>query len=105
MLCSHKELAIGLGIPKDHVFVGENGSVFELTNRSCHEAGKVTAGPVYVDGLGVGDVGNIVIRDRQQLSNDGVVIVVIALEKNSNQVAPARILCPAVSFMYGTAKI
>ncbi len=87
MLCSHKELAIGLGIPKDHVFVGENGSVFELTNRSCHEAGKVTAGPVYVDGLGVGDVGNIVIRDRQQLSNDGVVIVVIALEKNSNQVA------------------
>jgi ribonuclease J len=46
----------------------------------------VTAGPVYVDGLGVGDVGNIVIRDRQQLSQDGVVIVVIALEKGANHV-------------------
>lgn len=86
MLCSHAELAMGLGIPKKNIFIGENGTVFEFTNRSGRIAGKVTAGPVYVDGLGVGDVGNIVIRDRQQLSNDGVVIVVIALEKGTNQV-------------------
>lgn len=85
MLCSHAKLAMDLGIPKKHILIGENGTVFEFTNRSGRIAGKVTAGPVYVDGLGVGDVGNIVIRDRQQLSNDGVVIVVIALEKGTNQ--------------------
>ena len=80
MLCSHAELAESLGVKKQNILIGENGSVFELTNR------KVQAGAVFVDGLGVGDVGNIVIRDRQQLAQDGVVIVVIALEKGSNQV-------------------
>ena len=87
MLCRHAELAESMGVKKQNIFVGENGMVFEFTSRSGRVAGRVNAGPVYVDGLGVGDVGNIVIRDRQQLSNDGVVIVVIALEKGSNHVA------------------
>lgn len=86
MLCSHAGLAESLGVKKQNILIGENGSVFELTNRSAKINGKVQAGAVFVDGLGVGDVGNIVIRDRQQLAQDGVVIVVIALEKGSNQV-------------------
>lgn len=86
MLCRHAELAESMGVKKQNIFIGENGTVFEFTSRSGKIAGRVTAGPIYVDGLGVGDVGNIVIRDRQQLASDGVVIVVIALEKGSNQV-------------------
>ena len=85
MLCRHAELAQSMGVKKQNIFIGENGTVFEFTARSGKAAGRVQAGPVYVDGLGVGDVGNIVIRDRQQLSNDGVVIVVLALEKGSGQ--------------------
>ena len=86
MLCQHAELAESLGVNKQNILVGENGDIFEFTNKSAKINGKVQAGPVFVDGLGVGDVGNIVIRDRQQLAQDGVVIVVIALEKGSNQV-------------------
>lgn len=86
MLCRHAELAESMGVKKQNILIGDNGTVFEFTSRTGRIAGRVTAGPVYVDGLGVGDVGNIVIRDRQQLSNDGVVIVVIALEKGSNHV-------------------
>ena len=86
MLCQHAELAESLGVNKQNILAGENGDIFEFTNKSAKINGKVQAGPVFVDGLGVGDVGNIVIRDRQQLAQDGVVIVVIALEKGSNQV-------------------
>lgn len=86
MLCKHAELAESMGVKKQNILIGENGNIFEFTPRSGRINGRVTAGPVYVDGLGVGDVGNIVIRDRQQLSNDGVVIIVIALEKGSNHV-------------------
>lgn len=87
MLCAHAELAESLGVKKQNILIGENGSVFEFTNRSGKIVGKVQAGAVFVDGLGVGDVGNIVIRDRQQLAEDGVFIVVIALEKGTNRVA------------------
>ena len=87
MLRSHAELAESLGVPKQNILIGDNGTVFEFTNRSGKINGKVQSGAVFVDGLGVGDVGNIVIRDRQQLAQDGVFIVVIALEKGSNQVA------------------
>ena len=87
MLRSHAELAESLGVPKQNILIGDNGTVFEFTNRSGKITGKVQSGAVFVDGLGVGDVGNIVIRDRQQLAQDGVFIVVIALEKGSSQVA------------------
>lgn len=86
MLCSNGELAQGLGIKKQNILIGDNGTVFEFTNRSGKINGRVQAGAVFVDGLGVGDVGNIVIRDRQQLAQDGVVIVVITLEKGTNSV-------------------
>jgi len=85
MLISHGKLGEELGIPKENIFVGTNGQVFEFsqdaTGVTGKVAGKVTAGRVFVDGSGVGDVGNIVIRDRSKLSQDGVIIVVITLDK------------------------
>ena len=81
MLQRHGRLAQEMGVAKENIFVGENGQVFEFTRKSGRKAGKVTAGKVFVDGLGVGDVGNIVIRDRQQLAKEGVLIVVLTLDK------------------------
>jgi ribonuclease J len=84
-LIRHAQLATSLGIPRQNVLVGENGTIFEFTANSGTMAGKVTAGQVMVDGLGVGDVGNIVLRDRKLLAEDGVIIVVLAMGKQSKQ--------------------
>jgi ribonuclease J len=81
MLRCHAKLAESVGIPKENIFIGENGHVFEFTADSGRFAGKVPAGQVFVDGLGIGDVGNIVIRDRRQLSQEGVMIVVVTMDK------------------------
>ena len=81
MLKTHGDLAVMMGVAKDHVLIGE---IFEFSNRSGHKTGHVNAGRVFVDGLGVGDVGNIVIRDRQQLAMEGVVIVVMTLAKGTS---------------------
>lgn len=83
MLLHHKRLAEQCGIPSENILVGENGTVFEVTADSAATSGKVTSGQVLVDGLGVGDVGNIVLRDRKQLSQDGILIVVVAMEKET----------------------
>ncbi|AJQ26959.1 ribonuclease J [Pelosinus fermentans] len=87
MLITHGKLAQDLGIPKENIFIGTNGQVFEFEQGvggvTGKLAGKVTAGKVFVDGLGVGDVGNIVLRDRQMLSQDGVLIVVVTMDKGS----------------------
>lgn len=80
-LIKHKKLAESLGMPKENILVAENGSVVEVTPNSIAITGKVTAGKVLVDGLGVGDIGNIVLRDRRQLSQDGILIVVITVDK------------------------
>ncbi|WP_296770826.1 ribonuclease J [Selenomonas sp.] len=85
-LVQHAKLAQELGMAKDHIFLGENGYVFEFTKDKGQIAGKVTAGMVMVDGLGVGDVGNIVLRDRRQLSQDGILIIVVAMDRASNTV-------------------
>jgi ribonuclease J len=83
MLLAHKRLAEACGVPSENVLIGENGTVFEFTSDSAAIAGKATSGQVLVDGLGVGDVGNIVLRDRKQLSQDGILIVVVAMEKET----------------------
>ncbi|AJQ29156.1 ribonuclease J [Pelosinus fermentans] len=87
MLITHGKLAQDLGIPKENIFIGTNGQVFEFEQGvdgvTGKLTGKVTAGKVFVDGLGVGDVGNIVLRDRQMLSQDGVLIVVVTMDKGS----------------------
>lgn len=80
-LVKHAKLAQELGMPKEHIFVADNGQVLEFTKDRGTVAGKVTAGNVLVDGLGVGDVGNIVLRDRRQLSKDGILIVVVTMDK------------------------
>ena len=86
MLKRHGELAVSMGIVKpNHVLVGDNGQIFEFTSRTGRKGGHVTAGKVFVDGLGVGDVGNIVIRDRQQLAQEGMVIVVMAMDRASGR--------------------
>lgn len=78
-------IAEGLGIPKDNIFILRSGDVLELDEESAKITGKVHVGAIMVDGLGVGDVGNIVLRDRQHLSEDGIMVVVLTLEKHSNQ--------------------
>ncbi|WP_346354271.1 ribonuclease J [Azotosporobacter soli] len=80
-LIKHAKLAQQMGMHKDNIFIGENGQVLEFGPDKGAVAGKVTAGIVMVDGLGVGDVGNIVLRDRRQLSQDGILIVVITMDK------------------------
>ena len=84
MLKTHGDLAVMMGVAKDHVLIGDNGQIFEFSNRSGHKTGHVNAGRVFVDGPGVGEVGNIVIRDRQQLAMEGVVIVVMTLAKGTS---------------------
>ena len=84
-LKAQAKLAESLGIPKDHIFIMSSGDVMELNQDSARITGKVQTGAVFVDGLGVGDVGNIVLRDRQHLSEEGIMIVVLTLEKHSNQ--------------------
>lgn len=86
MLVRHAKLARELGMPKENVFVAENGQVLEFTKDKGMIAGRVTSGRVLVDGLGVGDVGNIVLRDRRQLSQDGIIIVVVTMERESGHV-------------------
>ena len=83
MLKVHARLAQEVGIPKSNIFLAENGSVLEFTADSGAINGKVNAGVLLVDGLGVGDIGNIVMRDRRQLSQDGILIAVIAMDKES----------------------
>ena len=82
-LVKHAQLAQSLGMPRENIVIGENGAVIELTRNSIGISGRVPAGKILVDGLGVGDVGNIVLRDRRQLSQDGIMIVVVTIEKNT----------------------
>ena len=74
-----------LGIPKDNIFILKSGDVLALDDESAEVLDKVHTGEILVDGLGVGDVGNIVLRDRQHLAEDGILIVVLTLEKRTNQ--------------------
>lgn len=80
----HSELAIEMGVEKKNVQILSNGTVLELSKDEAKTVGHVTAQGILVDGLGVGDVGNIVLRDRQHLSQNGLIIVVVTLEKHSN---------------------
>ncbi|MGL5820963.1 MAG: ribonuclease J [Sarcina sp.] len=86
-LKKHAEISHELGVPKENILIVENGDVVELTRDSIKKAGTVPAGQVFVDGLGVGDVGNIVLRDRRHLSQDGIVVVVVTMDKAGGYVA------------------
>lgn len=82
-LKAQAKLAAELGIPKENIFIMKTGDVLSLDSESAKVTGKVETGGIMVDGLGVGDVGNIVLRDRQHLSEDGIIIVVLTLDRHS----------------------
>ena len=84
-LKAQASLAENLGIPKENIFILSSGDVLELDENSAKVVDKVHTGAILVDGLGVGDVGNIVLRDRQRLAEDGIMTVVLAFEKYTNQ--------------------
>ena len=86
MLNRHAQLAEATGVDPENVFIMELGDVLELQGKNARIGAKVTAGAVLIDGLGVGDVGNIVLRDRKLLSQDGILVVVVTLSKQTGQV-------------------
>ena len=85
-LVKHARLAESLGMDPKNIMIAQNGSVVELSRDKICINGKVMAGKVLIDGLGVGDVGNIVLRDRRQLSQDGIMIVVVGVDSATNQI-------------------
>ncbi len=84
-LSLHSKLAQSIGIPKENIFVLEDGDILELSPLSGKKTGKVTSGNVYVDGLSVGDIGSVVLRNRRMLSRDGIVVVIIAVNKQTGK--------------------
>ena len=85
-LLSHRDIAVSLGIPKENIFVMNIGDVLELSKKDAKVNGTVPAGQVLVDGLGVGDVGNIVLRDRKNLSENGLMVVVVTIDSASGTI-------------------
>ena len=82
----HGRLAKSLGMKPNHIFVGEIGSQFELTGKTCKLTGTVPAGKVFVDGTGVGDVGSVVLRDRKHLAEDGMIVVCVNLSAQNGDI-------------------
>ncbi len=84
-LSMHAKLAQSIGIPKENTFVLEDGDVLELNPQTAKLTGKIASGNVYVDGLSVGDVGSVILRDRKMLSRDGIVVVIITVNKQTGK--------------------
>ena len=84
-LAAHRELALEMGIPDRNIFISEIGKVLEIDAEGARFAGTVQAGQVLVDGYGVGDVGNVVLRDRWLLSQDGLIVVVATVDDTNRQ--------------------
>lgn len=85
-LMAHRDTAIEMGIPKENIFITGNGKVLELNENEAKFTGTVPSGRVMVDGLGVGDVGNIVLRDRQHLSQDGLIVIVMTMDNQTGEI-------------------
>ena len=85
-LKAHAETAVKVGVPEENIVIMSNGSVVELDTNFCKITGSVPCGNILIDGLGVGDVGNIVLRDRQHLSQDGVIILVMAMDSKTGKI-------------------
>ena len=85
-LMAHKDTALEMGIPKENIFITGNGRVLELNETEAKFTGTVPSGRVMVDGLGVGDVGSIVLRDRQHLSQDGLIVIVMTMNNQTGEI-------------------
>jgi ribonuclease J len=84
-LIMHKRLAMQMGVPEERILIAENGAVLETDGVHLLRSGTVPAGKVYVDGLGVGDVGDVVLRDRQVLARDGIVVVILTMDRQTRR--------------------
>ena len=91
-LMKHANIAMQMGMPEENIFIMENGNCLEISQKDAKLAGDVPSGNILVDGLGVGDVGNIVLRDRRHLSEDGLIIVVITITKEGKVVSGPDII-------------
>ena len=85
-LSLHADLALAMGIPQEDIFIMEDGDCLELTSSSARLVDRVTAGPIYVDGLARWDMSSVVLRDRKMLSRDGIVVVFVAIDKETSEV-------------------
>ncbi|WP_100404433.1 ribonuclease J [Bacillus solitudinis] len=83
---AHRDLAIDVGVKEERIFLVDKGEVIEFANGQGRRGGKVPSGNVLIDGLGIGDVGNIVLRDRRLLSKDGILVVVVTLNKQNGSI-------------------
>ncbi len=95
-LVTYQKLAQTAGIPRENILLVDNGYVVELNEDEVTVAGRVPATNVFVDGLSVGDIGQVVIRDRQLLARDGVLLVVVTVDKQSGDCTCSRCLLSAV---------
>ncbi|MCZ8537801.1 ribonuclease J [Paenisporosarcina quisquiliarum] len=86
MLHQHRLIAESVGVERENVFIINNGDVVDVNNSIARQTRKVPSGNIFVDGLGIGDVGNIVLRDRKLLSEDGMIVIVITLSKSDGQI-------------------
>ncbi|ULO09832.1 ribonuclease J [Paenibacillus sp. 19GGS1-52] len=86
MLHHHSLLAEDVGVNPDHIFILKNGEIVESSAGVVRQSGRVTAGQILVDGLGIGDIGNVVLRDRRQLSADGILITVITISQSDGRI-------------------
>ena len=91
MLKKHGDLAIECGIPKENVFIMDNGDVLSINSKGARKQGSVTAGDVYVDGNRIGDIGGIVIRDRMLMANDGIIVLIANINQNKELVGNVNI--------------
>lgn len=91
-LAAQAKIAESIGIPTDNIFILHSGDVLELNEERAKVVDKVQAGPIMVDGLGVGDVGNVVLKDRQLLSENGIIIVTLTLEGRNHLIAGPEIV-------------
>jgi ribonuclease J len=98
MLAAHAQLARDAGVPDERIVIAENGSVVELTPDGVRVVDHVTAGVTFVDGLGVGDVEDVALRDRRRLSEDGVLIVVatVSLDDGGTTISPPELIARGV---------
>lgn len=86
MLKAHGKIAMSMGVPNDHIIIPEKGDVIEIKDGKIRLNGRVPAGNILIDGSGVGDVGNIVLRDRKLLSQDGIFIVVVTISRSEKRI-------------------
>jgi ribonuclease J len=86
MLHQHRQLAESVGIERENIFIINNGDVVDVNNSLARQTRKIPSGNIFVDGLGIGDVGNMVLRDRKLLSEDGMIVIVITLSKSDGEI-------------------